>query len=74
MEYVRRINEFSGLFLVVIVWAVVSCRSILSEVRNQLDCLHEDFDTVNSAHERGVWKRENKMNEDIAAHMKKRTQ
>jgi hypothetical protein len=66
-------SEF-GLLLLVLLWIgwnIDKCASLLTANLRHIECLHEDFDVVNDAHERIAHAQEMKMDDEISAHMKK---
>lgn len=46
------LNHLSGAFLVLIAFSISSCAASLHTIKRELECLHEDYDTVTDAHER----------------------
>jgi hypothetical protein len=66
-----------GILILVLVWIgwnVRRCVVLLIANLREVECLHEDFNVVNSAHERTANAEEIEMDEEISAHMKDRTQ
>ena len=73
LAQVHRLNDFSGLFLLLIALSVSSCAKYLLAIRSDIECLHEDFDKIHSAHDRIAWEREVKADEHIAQLMSKKS-
>ncbi len=51
-SFLHGLNDFSGFFLMMIAVLLGYAVSALSAIRSELECLHQDFDTVHDAHER----------------------
>jgi hypothetical protein len=51
VRHIKKLNDYSGLFLLVI--AVAACTGVrmLRIIGNHIECRHEDHDKVTSAHE-----------------------
>jgi hypothetical protein len=45
------INDLVGLFLVIIAFGIGSCAKSLASIHAEMECLHEDFNTIHGAHE-----------------------
>jgi hypothetical protein len=50
-RFISDMNHLSGVFLLIIAFAVSSCAAGIHAVKRELECLHEDYDTVTNAHE-----------------------
>lgn len=50
-NFLHTLNDLSGAFLLLIAFGVGSCAASLSGLKKEIECLHEDFDTVHNAHE-----------------------
>ncbi len=45
------LNDLIGLFLIIIAFGIGSCARSLLSIREEIQCLHDDFNTVHHAHE-----------------------
>jgi len=48
----KDLNELSGLFLLLIGFAVGSGVRLLAEIKSEVECLHNDFNTIHDTHRR----------------------
>jgi hypothetical protein len=52
MGHIKELNDFSGLFLMVITIAAWAGVKMLGVIGNHIECMHEDYDKVTHAHDR----------------------
>jgi hypothetical protein len=48
--FLHDLNELIGLFLIIIAFGIGSCVKSLAEIKDELVCLHEDFEAIHQAH------------------------
>ncbi|MFT4112188.1 hypothetical protein [Silvibacterium sp.] len=58
-------NEASGILLILIWFSIQSCSAALAAIKKQIECLHNDFNVVNHAHEREDWEFRQKMDREV---------
>jgi hypothetical protein len=44
------LNDLIGVFLLIIAFGVGSCAKALADIKRELECLHDDFDSTHGAH------------------------
>ena len=64
---VRWFNQFSGVILLAVLYALLVVIANLKELVGHLECLHNDFDQVNSAHNQKEWAQQVQMDSHIEA-------
>jgi hypothetical protein len=52
MGHIKELNDFSGLFLMVIAIAAWTGVKMLGVIGTQIECMHEDYNKVTLAHDR----------------------
>ncbi len=48
---IHSLNYMSGFFLMLIAISIGYCQQSLREIKRDIECLHEDYDKRNMAHE-----------------------
>jgi hypothetical protein len=44
------LNDLVGLFLIIIAFGIGSCAKSLAAIHKEVQCLHDDFETLHGAH------------------------
>jgi hypothetical protein len=50
--FLKDLNQLSGLFLFLIAICAGSCVSLLTAIKSEIKCLHNDFNTIHDTHRR----------------------
>jgi hypothetical protein len=51
-KFLKELNDLSGVFILLIAVFVGRCVSLLVEIKSEIQCLHQDFNTVHDTHRR----------------------
>jgi len=51
-KFLKELNDLSGAFILLIAVFVGRCVSLLVEIKSEIQCLHQDFNTVHDTHRR----------------------
>jgi hypothetical protein len=51
-KFLKDMNDLSGIFILLIAVFVGWCVSLLAAIKSEIQCLHEDFNTIHDAHRR----------------------
>jgi hypothetical protein len=51
-KFLKDMNDLSGIFILLIAVLAGLCVELLVVIKNELRCLHEDFNTVHDTHRR----------------------
>jgi len=51
-NFLKDLNQLSGLFLLLIAICAGSCISLLAAIKSEIECLHNDFNTIHDTHRR----------------------